>query len=126
MAESYTIESADDRAPIDPKLLRELRDLLREDDELDLGVKLRDRQPAPGEQGAIPVALEIISTVTPLAAVFASVLKHWIGKHNGISVKIRHQGDNASIQISSANAKEAERLIARFEAEIGVKPGNRG
>jgi hypothetical protein len=126
MAESYTIESADDSAPIDPKLLRELRDLLREDDELDLGVKLRDRQPAPGEQGAIPVALEIISTATPLATVFASVLKHWIGKHNGISIKISHKGDNASIQISGANAKEAERLIAKFETEIGVKPSNRG
>ena len=29
MAETYTIESADDSVPIDPRLLRELRDMLR-------------------------------------------------------------------------------------------------
>jgi Effector Associated Constant Component 1 len=118
MAESYTIESADDSAPIDPKLLRELRDLLREDDELDLGVKLRDRQPVPGEQGAIPVALEIISTATPLGTAFAGVLIHWIGKHYGASIKLR-KGD-ASIQLSGVNAKEAERLIAQLNNETGT------
>jgi hypothetical protein len=63
MAETYTIESAEDGVMIDPRYLRELRDLLRADDDLDLGVKLRDRPPAPGEQGAIPVALEIVAAV---------------------------------------------------------------
>lgn len=50
MAETYTIESADDGEPIDPRALRELRDLLRRDEDLDIGVRLKDRQPEPGEQ----------------------------------------------------------------------------
>jgi Effector Associated Constant Component 1 len=125
MTESYTIESADDSAPIGLKLLRELRDLLREDDELDLGVKLRDRQPAPGEQGAIPVALEIIATVTPLGTAFAGVLKHWIDKHHGMSIKISRKGDDFSIQLSGATGNDTEWLIAQLKSEAGAQPYRR-
>ena len=39
MAETYTIESADDSAPVDPRLLRELRDMLRTEEDLDIGVR---------------------------------------------------------------------------------------
>jgi hypothetical protein len=109
MAESYTIESADDSVPIDPRLLRELRDLLREDEELDFGLRLRDRPPAPGEQGAIPVALEIIVTATPLATAFSGVLKQWI-KSRKVLIKVR-RGDD-SVEIDAGNVQDAERLIA--------------
>jgi hypothetical protein len=126
MAESYTIESADDSVPIDPRLLRELWDLLREDEDLDLGVSLKDRPPARGEQGAIPVALEIIATGMPLGAAFAGVLKHWIDK-NKVTVKLRRKGDNdITIEVSAANADDAERLIARLEKVNGTQPGGGG
>jgi hypothetical protein len=121
MTEYYRIEPADDSALIDPKLLRELRDLLREDDDLDLGVKLTDRQPAPGEQGAIPVALDNIATATPLGTAFAGVLKHWIDKHHGVSIKIRRKGDDTSVQVSGVNAKDAERLIAQLKTGNGAQ-----
>lgn len=120
MARSYTIESADDSVPINPRLLRELRDLLREDEDLDLGVRLKDRPPAPGEQGAIPVALEIVATATPLGTAFAGVLKHWIDKHHGVSIKVRRK--DHSFQLSGMNAKDAERLIARLERGDGAVP----
>jgi hypothetical protein len=109
MAETYTIESADDNVPIDPKLLRELRDLLREDEDLDVGLRLKDRPPAPGEQGAIPVALEIITTAMPLGTAFAGVLMHWINSRK-VQIKLRHGGDR--IEISTGNIQDAERLIA--------------
>ncbi|MGD0702239.1 MAG: hypothetical protein ABSA02_20440 [Trebonia sp.] len=109
MAEAYTIESADDSVPINPRLLRELRDLLREDDDLDLGLTLKDRPPAPGEQGAIPVALEIITTATPLAAAFAGVLMHWINSHK-VRIKVRHGHD--MVEIRAGSVQDAERLIA--------------
>jgi hypothetical protein len=109
MAESYTIESADDSVPINPRQLRELRDLLRDDDDLDLGLTLKDRPPAPGEQGAIPVALEIITTAIPLGTAFAGVLAHWISSHK-VRVKVRH-GDDC-IEISAGNVDDAARLIA--------------
>lgn len=113
MAETYTIESADDSAPIDPKLLRELRDLLREDEDLDLGVRLKDRQPAPGEQGALPIALEIVSTATPLGTAFAGVLMHWINTRK-VRIKVR-RGDE-SVEVSAGNIKDAERAIAQLRS----------
>lgn len=124
MAESYTIESADDSDPIDPKPLRELADLLRDDEDLDLGVRLKDRPPAPGEQGAIPVALEIIAAATPLGTAFASVLRHWIDKHK-LSITVRRKGDDYKIVLSGVNVAEAERLIAKVAGGSGEEPGDR-
>jgi hypothetical protein len=112
MAETYTIESADDSVPIDPRLLRELRDMLRRDEDLDIGIRLKDRLPAPGEQGALPVALEIISTVTPLGTAFAGVLMHWINTRK-VRIKVR-RGDE-SVELSAGNVKDAERLIAKLK-----------
>jgi hypothetical protein len=112
MAETYTIEPTDDNDPIDPKLLRELRNLLREDDDLDLGLRLKDRPPAPGEQGALPVALEVISTVMPLGTAFAGVLMHWINTHK---VQIRLRRGDESIEISAGSVRDADRLIAMLK-----------
>jgi hypothetical protein len=112
MTETYTIESANDSVPIDPRLLRELRDLLREDEDLDLGVRLKDRQPAPGEQGAIPVALEIVSAAMPLGTAFAGVLVHWINTRK-VRIKVR-RGDD-SVELSAGNVRDAERLIAKLK-----------
>lgn len=113
MTETYTIESADGSVPIDPRLLRELRDLLREDEDLDLGVRLKDRPPAPGEQGAIPVALEIVSAATPMATAFAGVLMHWINTRK-VRIKVR-RGDD-SVELSAGNVNDAERLIAKLKS----------
>lgn len=125
MVESYTIESADDNVPIDPRALRELRDLLRKDEDLDLGVRLEDRPPEPGEQGAIPVALEIIAAATPLGTAFASVLKHWIDKHK-LSVNVRRKGDNYSFQLSGGNIGDVERLITNLGKRNSVRPADDG
>ncbi len=124
MAEIYTIESADDNAPLDPELLRELRDLLREDEDLDIGVRLRDRPPAPGEQGALPVALEIISAAAPLGTAFAGVLIAWI---NSRKVRIRLGRDGNIREISApGNVEDAARLIRELTAGNGGKPDHRG
>jgi hypothetical protein len=118
MAETYTIESADDNVPIDPRLLRELRDLLRKDEDLDLDIRLKDRPPAPGEQGAIPIALEIVAAATPLGKSFAGVLKHWIDTR-----KVRIQGTpgDDNVELSAGNVKDAERLIAKLERGNGAE-----
>jgi hypothetical protein len=121
MAETYTIESADDSVLIGPRLLRELQDLLREDEDLDLGVRLKDRPPAPGEQGALPVALEIVAAATPLSTAFAGVLKHWIDKHK-VSIKVRRKGGDFSIELSGVNLSDAERLIAQLQSGSGAEP----
>jgi len=112
MTETYTIEPANDSVPIDPDLLRELRDLLREDEDLDVGVRLKDRPPAPGEQGALPVALEIVSAATPLGTAFAGVLAHWINTRK-VRIKVRRGGE--SVEISAGNVQDAERLIAKLK-----------
>jgi hypothetical protein len=124
MTEYYTIEPADDDAPIDPGQLRELAHLLRDDDDLDLGVRLRDRPPAPGEQGAIPVALEIVAAATPLGTAFASVLKHWIDKHK-VSIRVRRK-DGTSLALSAGNVQDAERLIAILDDSGGAERSGRG
>jgi hypothetical protein len=126
MAEFYTIESADDSVPIDPRLLRELRDLLREDEDLDLGISLKDRAPARGEQGAIPVALEIIATAMPLGTAFAGVLKHWIDKNHGVSFKIGRKGGEPGFVVKGVSAKELERIIAQLQRGNGAQPGGGG
>lgn len=125
MAETYLIQSADDNAPIDPVALRELRDLLRADTDSDLGVRLKDRPPAPGEQGAIPIALEIIAATTPLGTAFAGVLRHWIDKHR-LSVTVRRTGDGYSLQLSGGNIQDVERLVAKLERGNGAEPGDGG
>jgi len=122
MAETYTIESADDNVPIDPRLLRELRDLLREDEDLDLGISLKDRAPGHGEQGAIPLAVEIISAATPLGTAFAGVLRQWIKSHNQLSIKIRRKSDGLSFELSGGNVNDAEWLTARLERGNGAEP----
>jgi Effector Associated Constant Component 1 len=121
MSEFYTIEPADDSVPIDPSLLRELRDLLREDEDLDLGVRLKDRTPARGEQGAIPVALEIVVAAMPLGRAFADVLKHWIDK-NKVSIKLRRKGDDYTLEVSAGNVEDAERLIAKLDRGSAAAP----
>jgi len=121
MTETYTIESANDSVPIDPRVLRELRDLLREDEDLDLGVRLKDRQPAPGEQGAIPLAVEIITAATPLGRIYADVLKHWIDRHKDVSIKIRRKSDGLSVELSGMNVRDAERLIKTAESGSGAE-----
>lgn len=123
MAQTYTIESADDNVPLDPELLRELRDLLRGEEELDIGVRLKDRPPAAGEQGALPVALEIISTATPLATALATVLVAWVTARKA-RISIR-KGD-VSIEVRAGSDKDAERLFAMLERGTGAEPGNRG
>jgi hypothetical protein len=120
MALTYTIMSADDAAPIPPKALRELRDLLVDDDELDLGVRLTDRAPRRGEQGAIPVAVQIVAASAPLGAAFASVLKQWIRKHS-LSIEFSRKG-GPSYRISGVNVEEAERLIAKMTGADGAEP----
>jgi hypothetical protein len=119
MTETYTIEAADDGAAISPAVLRELRDLLRDDDDLDLGVRLKDSPPAPGEQGAIPVALEIVAGAASLGTAFARVLRYWIEK-NRLSVEVRN-GDT-SFKISAANIADAERLFAMVQKAAGAQP----
>jgi hypothetical protein len=120
MAETYMIESADDNVPIDPALLRELRDLLREDEDLDLGLTLKDRPPAPGEQGALPVALEVVSAVTPLGTAFAGVLMHWIGTRK-VRIKLR-RGDD-SVELGAGKVRDAERMIAMLKRGDGHGAG---
>lgn len=123
MAEYFTIEAADEADPIDPALLRDLKDLLRNDDGFDLGVSLKDRPPAPGEQGAIVVALEIIAVVTPLGRSFAGVLKHWVDKHK-LSVKVSREGDDYSVQLSGGHSHDVERLIEMLEKGKGAEHRN--
>jgi len=120
MALTYTVTSADDAAPIPPKALRELRDLLAEDDELDLGARLVDRAPRRGEQGAIPVAVQIVAASAPLGAAFASVLNQWIRKHS-LSIQFSRK-DGVSYRISGVDVEEAERLIAKMNAADGAEP----
>jgi len=123
MAGTYTIESADDGAPIDPKLLRELRDLLRNDEDLDLGVRLKDRPPAPGEQGAIPVAIEVLTAATPLGTAFIGVLMHWIHAHK-LSIKVSRKGDDVEVELKGMSVQEAERLLEKLGITGGAEPND--
>jgi hypothetical protein len=91
---------------------------LRADEDLDLGVTLKDRPPAPGEQGAIPVALEIIAAATPLSTAFLSVLKHWIDRHK-VSVKVRLK-DGRTFQFSGGDPDDAARLFAQMVGGNGA------
>lgn len=121
MAETYTIESADDGVPIGPRLLSELRDLLRDDEDLDVGVSLKDRPPAPGEQGALTVALEIVSAATPLGTAFAGVLIAWMNKHK-VRFKVRHGDD--SVEFSAGSVHDAKQMMAMLKGENGAEPGD--
>ena len=109
MTEAYTVEIADGGAPIDPALLRELRDLLREDEDLDLGLKVKSRPPGPGEQGAIPFALEMLAAGAPVAASVAKVLSQWLLSRR-VTLKITNR-KGCSVELSAANAKDAESLL---------------
>jgi Effector Associated Constant Component 1 len=120
MAKYYTIESADDSVPLDRRSLRELRDLVRADEDLDVGVRLIDRPPAPGEQGAITVALEIIVAATPLGKAFARVLEHWIDSHKLPPIRVSRK--NYGFEIGSGTVQDAERLIEKLERESGAEP----
>ena len=110
MAEAYTIEAADGEAPIDPALLRELRDLLHEQRDLDIGLKLKDQTPVPGEQGAIPVALELLAAGTPVVGSVGKVLSQWLISRR-VTVKITNR-HGRSLELSAGNAKDAESLLA--------------
>lgn len=123
MTGTYTIEAADDGAAIDPRLLRELRDLLRNDEDVDVGVRLKDRPPAPGEQGAVPVALEIVAGAASLGTAFARVLRYWIEK-NRLSVEVTNGGD--SFKISAGNIADAERLFAMVEKSADARRRDAG
>ena len=121
MTETFTVEAADGRGPIDPRLLRELRELLREDEDLDLGVTLKDRPPAPGEQGAIPVGVEIVAALTPAVAGLAKVLGQWVASRR-VVLKVTTPGrEGRSIELSASTAAEAERLLRALTEDDGEK-----
>lgn len=120
MAQTYTIESADDNVPLDPELLRELRDLLRKDEDLNIGVRMKDRPPAPGEQGALAVALEIISAATPPASVLATVLVAWV---HARKARITIRRGDVRIEVRAGSARDIERLIMMPEKGTAPKPG---
>lgn len=108
---TFTIEAPDGEAPLDPGLLRELRDLLRDDEDLDVGVRLTQRPPEPGEQGAIPVAVEVLALAAPAVGQVARVLREWIVTRR-VAVKVTPSGKGRSVEITAGNAKDAERLLA--------------
>ena len=116
METAITLGSADDDVPLDPKLLRELRDALRESDDLDLGLKLRDRPPAPGEQGALPVALEVLGLSIPLAKSFTTVLCQWIISRQ-VTVKVT-KADGRSVEVTASDAKRPEKLLSLVMASF--------
>lgn len=112
MTETFTIEAADGAEPLGPGLLRELRDLLRDDEDLDLGVTLRDRPPAPGEQGAIPVAVEVVAVLAPSVRGLAGVLAQWIASRR-VDLKVTTSGRRGrTVELSAGNAADAERLLS--------------
>jgi hypothetical protein len=110
METSITLGSADDDVPLDPKLLRELRDALRESDDLDLGLKLKDRPPAPGEQGALPVALEVLGLSIPLAKSFTTILCQWMISRQA-TLEVTRNADGKSVKVTASDAKQPERLL---------------
>ena len=116
MSETIIIESADADAPLDPKLLREIRDLLRENDDLDLGLKLTNRPPAPGEQGAVPVALEVLTVTSAASRPFARVLASWLDSRR-TSIKLRDHGRELEIDTRTAKPVDVEKLITQFLAD---------
>ena len=123
MAGTYIIESADDDAPIEPRLLRELRDLLRDDEDLDLGARIKDRQPAPGEQGAIPMAVEVLTAATPVGTLFVGVLMQWILTHK-LSIKVSRKADGVSADLSGMSVQDAERVLEKLGITSGTAPGD--
>jgi len=116
METSITLGSADDDVPLDPKLLRELRDALRESDDLDLGLKLKDRPPAPGEQGALPVALEVLGLSIPLAKSFTTVVCQWMISRQ-VTVKVT-KADGQSVEVTASDAKRPEKLLSLVMASF--------
>jgi len=116
MSETIIIESADADAPLDPKLLREIRNLLDEDDDLDVGLRLTNRPPAPGEQGAVPVALEVLSVTSKASGPFAKVFAAWIDSRRTL-VKLRVHGRELEIDTRTPKALDVEKLITQFLAD---------
>jgi len=120
MAQTYTIEGTADGEPLAPEALRELRNLLRDDEDLDLGVTLKDRPPAPGEQGTIPVAVEVVAASTPIAGALAKVLGQWIASKR-VVLKVTATGrKGGTIELSAPNAAEAERLLRSLSEDEGA------
>ena len=118
MSDTIIIESADADVPLDPKLLREIRDLLRANDDLDLGLKLTNRPPAPGEQGGVPVALEVLAVTAAASRPFAKVLAAWLrSRHTSIKVRDRDHGRELELDTKTAKLGDVERLITKFLEE---------
>ena len=108
---TFTVEAADGEEPLGPRLLRELRDLLRDDEDLDIGVRLTQRPPEPGEQGAIPIAVEVLAIAAPAVGQLARVLREWIVTRR-VALKVTPGGKGSAVEITAGNAKDAERLLA--------------
>jgi len=108
MSETIIIESADADAPLDPKLLREIRNLLDEDDDHDVGLRLTNRPPAPGEQGGIPVALEVLSVTSTAITPFVLVLRTWLANR---SATIELRSGDQKIKLTAQNG-DVQKLIA--------------
>jgi hypothetical protein len=129
---TITITAADGEPPLDPAFLWDLEDALREEDDLDLGLELKERPPALGEQGAVPIGLEVVAAVTALAKLvvkpfakpfvqtLAEALSDKIRRH-GVAVKLVRE-DGRSIDVSAQNAADVpwlEAAVEKFLAEEG-------
>ena len=113
MPETIIVESADGDAPLNPRLLREIRDLLREDDDLDLGLRLTNRPPAPGEQGAVPVALEVLGVTSAAARPFAKVFAAWFASRR-TTIKLRDRERVLEIDTGDSKPIDVEAMVKQF------------
>jgi hypothetical protein len=137
MTQTITISAVDGEPPLDSEFLEELEESLRELDEeheLDLGLELRDRPPVLGQQGSIPVALEVIvasSTVVQLfAGSLAGALAAKLRKHQVTKIKIElgdRKGEGKSVEIVAQDFTELEDLKGFISTLLDeARKGGRG
>lgn len=129
MTSTFTVTAADGEPPVDPKFLDELEDALRAQREAQLGLDLKDRPPLPGEQGGIPIALEVIASVTtlarPFARAFATALADNVRKHRPAKIKI-DLGDGKSVELTASDAEDAAKVESVLTALLERKEAPEG
>jgi hypothetical protein len=106
------------------ELARSLAKWLNDDEELSGSARLRMVPPAPGEQGGLADAAEVLNAAGPVVDALAGGLFVWLAERvRSRRVKFRvTRADGTRIELSAGSAEEA--VVVQQELRQFLEPGS--
>ncbi|MFG2224545.1 hypothetical protein [Streptomyces sp. NPDC048644] len=109
-------------------LARSLAEWLNDDEELSGAARLRMVPPAPGEQGGLADAAEVLGVVGPVAEALVSCVGVWLvqrARSRRVSLRVSRP-DGTRVELSAGSPEDAAAVEAQLRRFLDPGPGGQG